>query len=155
MTNKKKAERERSIETFIRRQRMGHLATVDAQNRPVVVPFCFAYDGRIFYSSLDEKPKMVSPDKLRRTQNVQANPEVAVVLDHYEEDWGHLTFVLIRGKARILYSGKEHSRAVSLLRRKYPQYRKMRPAARPVLRIKPWKIFEWSAISNREGREDL
>jgi PPOX class probable F420-dependent enzyme len=139
------SEKTKSLEAFMRSQRVGHLATVDAENRPAVVPFCFAYDGRILYSSLDEKPKRVSPDKLRRTQNVRGNPEVAVVLDHYEEDWEQLTFVLIRGKARILYSGKEHKRAVSLLRRKYPQYRMMRLAARPVLRIKPWKIFEWSA----------
>jgi PPOX class probable F420-dependent enzyme len=138
-------EREESIEKFINEQRVGHLATVDSENRPVVVPFCFVYHGNIVYSPLDEKPKRVSPEKLRRVRNVRRNPEVALVIDRYEEDWKRLRFVLIRARARILYSGKEHARAVGLLRGKYPQYRRMRIDARPILRIKPWKVFEWSA----------
>ncbi|HYK87709.1 MAG TPA: TIGR03668 family PPOX class F420-dependent oxidoreductase [Acidobacteriota bacterium] len=134
-----------SLKSFINAQRVGHLATVDAEDRPAVVPFCFVFDGNILYSSLDEKPKRVSPERLHRAQNVRRNPEVAIVVDHYEENWGELRFVLIRGRARILHSGREHARAVSLLRRKYSQYQKMRIDLRPVLRIKPWKIFEWSA----------
>ncbi len=144
MRSKRQAE---SLKRFINGQKVGHLATVDAENRPAVVPFCFVYDGKAFYSSLDEKPKRVSPERLQRARNVRRNPEVAVVVDHYEDDWGQLRFALIRGKARILESGREHDRAVALLRRKYPQYRKMRIDSRPVLRIKPWKIFEWSAKS--------
>ncbi len=132
-------------EKFLRAQRVGHLATVDARGRPVVVPFCFVYDGKAFYSSLDEKPKKVSPEKLRRARNIRVNPEVAVVIDHYEEDWGKLKFVLIRGRARILYSGKEHARAVELLRKKYAQYRRMRLENRPVVKIIPWGIREWTA----------
>lgn len=135
----------KSLKRFINGQKVGHLATVDAESRPAVVPFCFAFDGKAFYSSLDEKPKRVSPEKLRRARNVRRNPEVAVVVDHYEDDWEQLRFALVRGRARILHSGREHDRAVALLRRKYPQYRKMRIDTRPVLRIKPWKIFVWSA----------
>jgi len=132
-------------ENFLRTQRVGHLATVDARGRPVVVPFCFVYDGKAFYSSLDEKAKKVSPEKLRRTQNIRVNPEVALVIDHYEEDWGKLKFVLIRGRARILHSGKEHGRAIELLREKYAQYRRMRLENRPVVKIIPWGIREWTA----------
>lgn len=134
-----------SLRAFLLKQRIGHLATVDAQSRPVVVPLCFAYDGAAFYSSLDEKPKRVSPEKLRRARNIRANPEVALVLDHYEEDWSRLKFVLIRGRARILHSGKEHARAVKLLREKYPQYRTMRLETRPVLKIVPWKMHHWDS----------
>lgn len=135
----------KELERFLRTQRVGRLATVDAKGRPAVIPFCFAYDGKTFYSSLDEKPKSVSPEKLRRTQNIRANPEVAMVLDHYDEDWTQLKFVLIRGRARILRSGKEHGRAVRLLRKKYSQYKTMRLETRPVLKIVPWRIFEWTA----------
>src|SRR5881397_2797005 len=97
-------------ENFLRTQRVGHLATVDARGRPLVVPFCFVYDGKAFYSSLDEKPKSVSPEKLKRVRNIRANPEVALVIDHYDENWSRLKFVLIRGRAKILYSGKEQAR---------------------------------------------
>ncbi len=144
-------QKEKSFERVIRGCRVGHLATVDPENRPLVVPFCFACDGKVLYSSLDEKPKSVSPERLRRAKNIRDNPEVAVVLDHYEEDWGRLWFVLVRGRARILQSGKEHERAVVLLRRKYPQYRAMRIEERPILRIKPWRVFEWSAAVRRKG----
>jgi PPOX class probable F420-dependent enzyme len=132
-------------QAFLQKQRTGHLATVDGQGRPVVVPFCFVYDGKAFYSPIDEKPKSVSPEKLRRTRNIRANPEVALVIDHYEEDWSRLQFVLIRGRARILHSGKEHARAVALLRKKYLQYRRMRIEDRPMLKIVPWRIFRWKA----------
>jgi len=134
-----------SIETLLRRQRVGRLATVDTRGRPAVIPFCFVYDGKVFYSPLDEKPKGVAPDKLRRTRNIVTHPEVAFVLDHYEEDWDRLWFILVRGRARIVRSGKEHVRAVALLRRKYPQYRWMQLENRPVIRIAPWKVRHWAA----------
>jgi PPOX class probable F420-dependent enzyme len=135
----------KAIETLLLKQRVGRLATVDTSGRPVVIPFCFVYDGKVFYSALDEKPKSVAPAKLRRSRNIQRNPEVAFVLDHYEEDWNCLWFVLVRGRARILRSGREHVRALQLLRRKYPQYRRMHLENRPVIKIVPWKIRYWDA----------
>lgn len=129
--------------------RVGHLATVDAKGRPVVVPCCFVYDGKAFYSSVDEKPKSVAPERLARSRNIRANPQVALALDHYEEDWSRLTFVLIRGRARLLHSGKEHRRALALLRRKYPQYRKMRLEDRPLIKIVPWKTWHWAAQDSK------
>ncbi len=135
----------RSLRSFLRDQRVGRLATVDAKNRPVVIPFCFVYNGEAFYSPLDEKPKTVDPEQLARTRNIRANPDVALVVDHYEEDWRKLRFVLVRGKATVLSGGKEHTRAVAMLRRKYFQYRDMDLAHRPVLKVVPWKIVTWSA----------
>ena len=135
----------RQLRAFIRDQRVGHLATVDNQNRPLVVPFCFVYNGKAFYSPLDEKTKTVPPERLARTRNIRANGDVALVIDHYEEDWRKLRFVLVRAKAKVLNGGKEHARAVASLRRRYPQYRKMLLANRPILKIVPWKIVCWSA----------
>jgi len=139
----------KAVEALLHKQQVGRLATVDARGRPVVIPFCFVYDGKIFYSSLDEKPKSVAPEKLRRSRNILRNPEVAFVLDHYEEDWNRLWFVLVRGRARILRSGKEHVRALELLRRKYPQYRRMLLEKRPVIKIVPWKIRHWDAAAQQ------
>ena len=135
----------KALRSFMRIQRVGHLATVDNRNRPVLVPFCFVYNGKAFYSPLDEKPKTVPPERLARTRNIRANPDVALVVDHYEEDWRELMFALVRGKAKILNAGKEHTRAVASLRRKYPQYRNMKLANRPILKIIPWRIVCWSA----------
>ena len=141
----------RALRSFIRAERVGRLATIDPQNRPVVVPFCFVYSCEKFYSPLDEKPKSVAPGRLARVRNIRSNPEVAIVLDHYEEDWSNLTFVLVRGRAKVILTGKEHARAVALLRRKYRQYRIMDLASRPILKIVPWKIVHWSA---RKGKTE-
>ena len=111
----------KAVETLLRRQRVGRVATVDTRGRPAVIPFCFVYDGKVFYSPLDEKPKGVAPDKLRRTRNILTQPEVAFVLDHYEEDWDRLWFILVRGpRERLLRSGKEHVRAAGAAAQKIP-----------------------------------
>lgn len=45
----------------------------------------------------------------------------------------------------MLFSGKEHDRALALLRKKYPQYRAMRLERRPVIKIVPWRIQHWTS----------
>ncbi len=129
---------------LVRTARLAHLATADLSGRPHVIPICFAFDGKHFYSPIDEKPKRVEPGKLKRLENIRKNPSVALVIDHYEEDWRRLAYVLITGRARILMRGASHSRAVRLLRRKYKQYRAMAIDARPMIVIKPKQIRDWS-----------
>src|SRR5947208_13777474 len=103
---------------FLQSQRVGHLATADAEGRPHVVPVCFAYlDGRI-YIAIDEKPKRSL--KLKRLRNIEENPEVAIVFDRYDEDWSRLAWVLVHGMATVLDRVTEHGRAIARLRAKYP-----------------------------------
>ena len=123
------------ISAFIRTARVAHLATADDSGRPHVIPICFAFDGKEIHSPIDEKPKKTSPLLLKRIRNIQSNPHVAVVIDRYAEDWLRLAYVLIRGRANILMRGARHKKAVLLLRKKYPQYRKMRLEERPVICI--------------------
>jgi PPOX class probable F420-dependent enzyme len=105
------------------------------------------------FSPLDEKPKRAAPRRLRRVRNIVANPQVALVADHYEEDWSRLAYVLVMGRARTLSRGVKHRRAVTLLRRKYPQYRAMAIDARPLIVIQPQRVIVWSAlISARRKR---
>jgi PPOX class probable F420-dependent enzyme len=131
---------------FIRSARIAHLATADKSGRAHVVPICFAFDGRLFYSSIDEKPKRTAPQKLKRVRNIQENPQVALVIDSYNEDWRKLAYILVHGSARVLLSGVNHRKAVKLLRRKYPQYRKMRIDRLPMILIRPKRATSWGAI---------
>lgn len=131
---------------LIRFARIAHLATADADGRPHVIPVCFAFDGKRFYSPIDEKPKRTEPRKLKRLRNIQANPNVALVIDRYDEDWQKLAHVLVFGKARALLGGVNHREAVRLLRRKYPQYRSMSIDQRPLISITPEKIISWGAF---------
>jgi PPOX class probable F420-dependent enzyme len=131
---------------YIKAARVAHLATADKTGRPHVIPICFAFDGKNIYSPIDEKPKKTSPLRLKRIRNIGVNPYVAVVIDRYDEDWRRLAYVLIRGRAKVWTTGAEHKRAVSLLRKKYPQYRKMRLEERPVIQIVPKALRLWGRI---------
>ena len=48
----------------------------------------FALDGDTLYSAVDRKPKRSST--LRRIENARARPDVTILIDHYEENWGRL-----------------------------------------------------------------
>ena len=133
------------VARFIRSARIAHLATADRSRQPHVVPICFAFDGKYFYSPIDEKPKRSAPAKLKRLRNIRDNPQVSLVIDHYDEDWSKLCYVLITGTARILQSGKTHNHAVMLLRKKYSQYRRMQIDTRPIIVITPKRITFWAA----------
>jgi PPOX class probable F420-dependent enzyme len=134
---------------LIRSARVAHFATADAHGQPHVIPICFAFDGKYFYSPIDEKPKRTAPSKLKRLRNIGENPQVSIVIDHYEENWAKLAYILITGRARILASGSKHRKAVTLLRRKYSQYRRMRIDQLPMIVIRPTRITSWGAIEAR------
>ena len=88
--------------------RTGHLATADENGVPHVIPVCFvlgedvASRHVIIYSVLDQKPKRTSLQRLRRVRNILSNPQVALVVDHYEEDWNHLWYILVKGRAKVV-----------------------------------------------------
>ena len=131
---------------FIRAARVAHLATANLNSQPHVIPICFVFDGKHFYSPIDEKPKRTSPEKLKRVTNLQANAQAALVIDRYSEDWKRLAYVLIRGTARILHRGAVHAAAVRRLRRKYHQYRQMAIHTRPMIQITPIRWTFWGEL---------
>jgi PPOX class probable F420-dependent enzyme len=137
---------------MLRDARVARLATADPRGAPHVIPVCFAFDGRAIYTAIDEKPKRISPRGLRRVRNIMANPQVALVVDHYAEDWRRLRYVLVRGTAIIIDRGPEHRRAIARLRDKYRQYRTMRLEGRPVLKISPLTIAAWEATRSAPAR---
>ena len=117
--------------------RVARLATADPQGTPHVIPVCFHYDGHRFYSVLDQKPKRTAVTNLKRVRNILSNPKVALVIDHWQEDWQALWYVLINGTADLLHTGEEHQAAITALREKYPQYRTMALDQNPIIRITP------------------
>jgi PPOX class probable F420-dependent enzyme len=136
----------RGASRLIRSARTAHLATANKSGQPHVIPICFVFDGNDFYSPIDEKPKRTAPQKLKRLKNIRENPQVALVIDHYEEDWRKLAYILVSGKARVLLSGAKHRKAVKLLRRKYSQYRTMRIDRLPMILIRPKRTTSWGTI---------
>jgi len=133
------------VQDFLRAERVAHLATADAAGAPHNVPICFWFDGTRFYFAIDEKPKRRSGLEIQRMRNIAHNPRVALVFDHYEEDWAELAFLMVRGEARVVDDGKEYLAALRALRDKYPQYRAMAlsPERNPIVRIEPTRVNAW------------
>jgi PPOX class probable F420-dependent enzyme len=132
------------VREFVMGQRIGRLATVDGEGRPHVVPICFALDGDVLYSPIDEKPKRGDYARLRRLRNIASNPHVQVLFDVYDDDdWTRLRYVQLRGIARVIEAGAEHAHAVSLLRARYPQYTRMALGSRPVIAVDVQRAVGW------------
>jgi len=120
--------------------RVARLATADAAGKPHVVPLVFALDGDTIYSAVDPKPKRTHD--LKRLRNVAANPQVALLADHYvDDDWDVLWWVRADGVGRVLDASE---RAVGLLRERYAQYADAAPDG-PVLAIDVRRWSGWHA----------
>jgi PPOX class probable F420-dependent enzyme len=115
--------------------RVARLATADADGVPHIVPLVFALDGDTIYSAVDAKPKRTTD--LKRLRNVAANPRVALLADHYADDWDAIWWARADGTGRVLDGSRE---AVALLRERYAQYRDAPPEG-PVLAV---DVERWS-----------
>ena len=132
-------------ERFVQAQRVARLATVDARGGPHVVPIVYAYADGCLYTPIDRKPKTASPERLQRVRNIQANPQVQVIVDRYEEDWRRLRYVQLRGQAELIAHGDEHRRALQLLERKYPQYGELPLEGRLVIKVVIERAVVWGS----------
>lgn len=121
---------------------VARLATAGREGRPHIVPITFALDDDTIYFAIDFKPKKTAD--LQRLRNIEANPSVSVLVDHYEEDWTRLWWVRADGSARIVIDGATFERGIALLTERYAQYRSVRPAG-PVVSIAIERMTGWSA----------
>ncbi|HYB99140.1 MAG TPA: TIGR03668 family PPOX class F420-dependent oxidoreductase [Candidatus Limnocylindrales bacterium] len=126
--------------------RVARLATADAAGRPHLVPICFAILGERLYSVIDDKPKPTRT-QLKRLRNIAENAHVAVLVDHFEEDWSRLWFTSLSGTARVVGDGEEYERALRALRAKYRQYESMPLAmsTHPMIAVDIDRVHGWSA----------
>jgi len=133
----------------LRTARIARLSTLDGDGHPNVLPVCFVVDGdRMIYTAVDRKRKKVAPDQLARVRNIQRHGRVALVVDHYEEDWQQLWYVLVRGLAALVpgQSTAERVHSLALLREKYPQYRAgLLADDAPIIRISIERITGWES----------
>jgi PPOX class probable F420-dependent enzyme len=148
------------LKAIIDKARVARLATVDSEGKPHLVPVVFAYDEEHYYIPIDEKTKQrpSKPEKLKRVKNIQANPNIALLIDEYNEDWTKLYFVMIQGRASLISNKKGEQenellllleKAHKLLSEKYYHYQKI-GIGEYVIIIYPQKIVTWK----NEGYDD-
>ena len=134
-----------AAEEFIKRARVARLATIDSEFKPHVVPVVFVFDGKHFFIPIDQKRKTAKPEKLKRIKNVHDNPNAALLIDEYSEDWTRLAFVMIQGKASIASKTEGNlqvQEAYKKLMTKYLQYQNVGVGEMCII-IAPEKVISW------------
>jgi PPOX class probable F420-dependent enzyme len=106
------------------------------------VPLVFACTGDLLYSSVDGKPKRTR--ELKRLRNIEARPEVAVLIDEYDEDWERVWWCRLDGRAHVAREGEELQAGLAALTEKYGQYREAPPSG-PVIVVEVDRLSGWSA----------
>lgn len=124
------------------RARTAHLATVRPDGRPHIVVVTFALVGGLVVTAIDHKPKRTRD--LQRLRNIEANPDVSLLADRYEEDWSDLWWVRVDGKAMIETAGETYDLALEALSAKYRQYRQTSPDG-PVITVTVDEVSGWAS----------
>ncbi len=118
---------------------VARLATAGADGRPHLVPVVFAVQEQVIYTAVDAKPK--TTQRLRRLTNIERNPQVSILVDHYDDDWTQLWWVRVDGDATIHHDGDTLRVGRELLRAKYAQYQSVSLSG-PVIAI---AVRRWSS----------
>ncbi|MCL2795281.1 MAG: TIGR03668 family PPOX class F420-dependent oxidoreductase [Microbacteriaceae bacterium] len=126
--------------------RVARLATLSGGGAPHLVPITFALDGDDLYTAVDHKPKTTR--RLRRLDDIAADPRVAVLADQYREDWDALWWVRVEGRATVITDAGAMRRPVDALVERYEQYRAQRPLG-PVIAIRIERWTGWAASAFR------
>ena len=129
------------VTEVLRAARVARLGTVGSDGAVRLVPICFAVVDDHLVSAVDHKPKRTG--QLRRLDDMVATGAATVLVDHYDDDWKHLWWVRVRGRATVHDPGDHAAEpALAALADKYPQYREQRPAG-SVYRIAMDEVRSW------------
>jgi PPOX class probable F420-dependent enzyme len=121
--------------------RVGHLAFVDEQDRPRVLPVTYAVAEGAVWSVIDDKPKQSTEPA--RVRYLRRRPEAGLCVDLYDDDWSQLAWVQLGGTVEVLGLG-EGAAGLTALIAKYAPYRERRPPG-PLLRLAVARATCWRA----------
>ncbi len=122
-----------SIRTFVSDAPVCRIATVRDEGAPHLIPVCPVFDG-------ESTVYVDIANRSASAEGVRADGRVAVLIDHYEDDWTKLKAVLLHCRAEVV-NGKEQDRAWEMIREKFPQYSSVdwSPRLTLALRIDDWR----------------
>ena len=123
---------------LLRLERIARVATAGPGGLPHVVPVCqVLVDGRVYFASGTQG---------RKVKNLEANPQVAVVVDVYSEAWGGLRGVMVQGRAALITRGPRFRTIRRLLYEKYLQYpddAAIDESDSVIVEVTPTHVFTW------------
>jgi PPOX class probable F420-dependent enzyme len=122
-------------------ERVARLAYVDDEDRPRVLPVTFAVEGEAVWSAIDEKPKR-TPEPARLAY-LRRQPEAALLVDVYDDDWTKLAWVQLLGRVEVTPADSAPA-AMAALAAKYEPYARRKPPG-PLLRLTPERALHWRA----------
>ena len=127
------------VHTLFERERRGVMTTLDPDGRGHSVPIGFVLIGDEIMSPIDHKPK--SGRKLRRLSNIERDDRVTLLVDHWDEDWTRLSWVMVRAQAEVVAEAAPE--VATTLNTRYPQYA---PDELPDawIRMRPTRLTWWS-----------
>ena len=128
----------KKVAKLIAQERVCRVATVGAEGRPHLVPVVHVLSGdKLYFGSGDDG---------RKVKNLRDNPQIAMTIDLYSDDWSHLRGVMVQGTARLIERGPRFKQARARLYEKYPQYAKeaaISPSDSVVVEVTPTHVFTW------------
>jgi len=123
--------------------RVAHLATLRPDGTAALVPIVFEAIGDRVVSAVDPKPKRTP--ELARLGHIARDPRVALLVDHYEDDWQRLWWARAEGLARVVATGPERDDALASLLGKYRQYGALDGPFGDVVIVEVARWTGWSA----------
>ena len=131
---------------------VARLALETITGRVDAMPIVFARVNDRIVSPIDEKPKKKAT--ISRLSNINANPDVMVLLDNYSSDWSLLWWIRMNCFARVVTENDEiWESGVKSLLQKYPQYQDVglfKGAVPTMIEFKWHKVRAW-AYSGEKG----
>lgn len=119
--------------------RVSSMAFLSSKGKINVVPMCFAPGQECIYVTTSVKAKKVG--------NLQRNGNTSLLIHDYVDDWGKLSYLMIKGRANMVQDDAEYSNAKALLDARYPQFESswypIRRETNAILRINMEKIVRW------------
>jgi PPOX class probable F420-dependent enzyme len=128
-----------SLKGLLDSVRRAVMSTVDADGSLHAVPIVFAAVRDEIVSPIDHKPK--SGKTLARVKNLRRDDRLTLLLDHWDEDWTNLAWLMVRGRGVI-----DPAPPVGLVRAinaRYPQYANDE-AHDALIRIRPSRLSWWT-----------
>ena len=119
--------------------RVARLATHNPSGAIDLVPITFALVGDTIVTAVDHKPKRTT--HLQRLENIRQNPNVTVLVDHYEDNWLMLWWFRAHGRG-VVVDAPEPALLEPLVA-KYDQYGEHYPYG-PAIIIHMTAVSAWS-----------